>query len=360
MRSKIFTPAPDSPRSLACLYSGKYPKNNGCCKRLHWPGFYLKNNLFTIFDLFEKYNYSMLLNITKTEVKLGFLPARKYRSMKILNDLDAFLDNLEKVIDKNANIFSFIALSDYHWAMEDYDANSLGDYYGQKHLSNSFEKIFNRFAPDTFDYIFIFSDHGCKLDEELKTEKKILYLINDARSKIVMFVREKGCNEIKKMSNLTSIMDILPTLTSIMNDKNTYSFDGVSVFEKLQNRYLVIEDYIGFPPEIGATHELWGIRTDTHFYLASLSEDVLLNIVSENEYSEEKSADSSLIAEFQVKIGDIACSYYENMRLHEILKRYEAMTVYRDSYSDGEKRRSKNVFIFRLKKEILKNKYKRW
>lgn len=357
--TNCYTPAPDTARSSACLYSGKYPKNNGCCKRLQWPKYYLKLDIFSIFDLFEKYNYLMLFKINKNKEKVGFLPAKKYKNMNIFNDLDECLDDLEEVIDKEENIFSFIALDDYHWAMGDYGANSSGDYYGQKHLSNCFGKIFNRFAPDTFDYIFIFSDHGCKLKEELKTEKKI-YLINDARTKIVMYVREKGCEGIKKISSLTSIMDILPTLTRIMDDKTTYSFDGLSLFEKLENRYIVIEDYIGFPPEIGATHELWGIRTDTHFYLCRLSEDVLLKVISENGYSEEKNKDSSLIAEFQVKIGNIACSYYENIRLYKILKNYRTLTEYRDKYSDGEKRMGKNDFLFILKKKILKNKYKRW
>jgi hypothetical protein len=353
--TNCYTPAPDTPRSLACLYSGKYPKNNGCCKRLHWPKYYLKQSIFTIFDVFEKNNYLMFIGINKDKERVGFLPARNYKNMNVFNDLDECLADLDSVIDKNENIFSFIALDDYHWALDDYGANSRGDYYGQKHLSNFTDKIFNKFAPDTFDYIFIFSDHGFKLRDEQKTEKKI-YFTDDARSKIVMFVRKKGCEGIEKMSNLTSIIDILPTLTHILNDKTNYSFDGVPLFDKIQNRYIVIEDYIGFPPKMDAIHELWGIRTDTHFYLTTLSEDILLNVVSENGYREEKRADSSLIAEFQVKIGDISCSYYENMRLRKILKSYEAMKGYRDKYADGEKRRSEKGYLFRLKKKILKNK----
>ena len=154
-----------------------------------------------MFDLLEKNNYLMFFSVDKDKERVGFLPAKNYENMKVFDDLNEVLDNLEIVIDKNENIFAFISLTDYHWAMDDYGHNSWGDYYGQKHLSNCFEKIFNRFVPDTFDYIFIFSDHGLKLNEGIKTKtKKKIYLINDDRSKIVLFVRKKGCKRIIKKS----------------------------------------------------------------------------------------------------------------------------------------------------------------
>ena len=32
--SNCYTPAPDTPRSLACFYTGLYPKLNGCRSRI--------------------------------------------------------------------------------------------------------------------------------------------------------------------------------------------------------------------------------------------------------------------------------------------------------------------------------------
>lgn len=354
-----YTPAPDSTRSLACLYTGKYPKKNGCVKRLTLPALYLKKDILNIFSLFEKYNYPMYFMLNKLYEKVGFFPVRGYRNTQIFYSLGDFLDELKIAVAKNENIFSFIGLNDYHWAVDDYGHNSRGDYYGQMHLSNCFEKIFRKIKPDIFDYIFIFSDHGCKLNEELKREKKI-YLINDDRTKIVMFVRKKGCNGIKKVSRLTSIMDVLPTLVDIMDDKNSYSFDGISLFKETQNRYIVIEDQSVFASSVGMIHDLWGVRTDTHFYFSTFYGSILLKVISDNKYEEEKNPDNTLISELQEKIMDVACAYTKNMEENEILVKYRAMSTQRDKYSDGQKRRGGKGFLFRLERRLLRNKYKRW
>jgi len=357
--TNCYTPAPDTTRSLACLYTGKYPKKNGCYKRLTIPERYLKKDILNIFTFFEKYDYPMYFMFNKVNEKAGFFPVRGYKNTQIFDSLEVFLDELKISLTKNENIFSFIVLKDYHWAIDDYGHNSLGDYYGQKHLSNCFEMIFNKLTPNNFDYIFIFSDHGCKLYKELKREKKI-YLINDDRSKIVMFVRKKGCNDIKKVSRLTSIMDVLPTLVEIIEKKNSYAFDGISLFKEMRSRYIAIEDQSIFTSSVDMIHDLWGVRTDTHFYFSSFNDSILLKVISDNKYEEEKNPDNTLVLKLQKKIKDVACSYTKNMKEHEILVKYGALSTDRYKYSDGQKRKNEKYFVLRLIGKIFKNIYQRW
>jgi len=353
--TNCYTPSPDSPRSLACIYTGLYPKNNGCCKRLHWPKFFLKSDLVTIFDLFEKKSFPMFIRVNRNEDKLGFLPSKDYQDFNLFYDLDNILNEINKSIGKSTNLFSFISLTDFHWAIDDYGNNLVGNYYGQKHLLNCFRKIFNELNPDMFDYVFIFSDHGFKLKKEIKREKKIC-LLNDDRSKVVLLIRKKGEKKIRKHNDLTSIMDILPTLEKIINGKSLIKCDGVSLFNQNKDRYIVIEDHSIFAPHINLIHDLWAIRTDTHFYMRDFFEELLLTVVSENEYREEKKTNNSLIEKLNFKIGKISCSYLENLKLHYILKTYKNMYVYRDQYSDGEKRKKsiRRTILSKLRGKVLK------
>ena len=38
-------------QSLACFYTGLYPKFNGCKTRIEWPKYYQNLERFTIFEL---------------------------------------------------------------------------------------------------------------------------------------------------------------------------------------------------------------------------------------------------------------------------------------------------------------------
>ncbi len=84
-------------------------------------------------------------------------------------------------------------------------------------------------------------------------------------------------------------------------------YEDIKWFQEFPDRYLVIEDHSVFDPNLDI--DLRGIRTDAHFYLCSLSDSVLLNVVGDNEDEEEENSDSSLIAEFQVRIRNTTCSY---------------------------------------------------
>ena len=40
--TNCYTPAPDTPRSIACLQSGLLPYLNGCDSRVKWPRYFMK------------------------------------------------------------------------------------------------------------------------------------------------------------------------------------------------------------------------------------------------------------------------------------------------------------------------------
>lgn len=350
--TNCYTEGIDTARGLACVYTGKIPKNNGCYKRLHWPGFYLNEGIYTVFDLFDEKRYKTLIKIDEDQAKCGELPDRKYKNTKIVHDLGDFIKNLND-IKHEKNIFCFLELIDYHWAMDDYGHSIVGNRHGQKHLSNAFDMVFKNADYNIFDYIFIFSDHGCRFDTEISTED--IDLLKDNRSKIVMFVHKKGDADIEKNSSIRALTDILPTLADITHSKIP-AVDGISLFKDVKNRYVVLEDHNTFTNDIQLLNRVWGIRTDKYFYLEDLDSSRLLKVVSDFKYEEVKNPNASMIKDFQNKIKERSSSYKEVKKLHDTQKKYvEFITngcIKRETYSDGS-RRITNVASFRKNPKLL-------
>lgn len=349
--TNCYTPAPDTPRSLACFYTGLYPKHNGCRTRLQWPKQYLKTGIKTLFDLFLENNYHVMIRETELRERVGQFPqniTNKNPFIDIFHDLSGLVDALKHRWHTTDRLLAFVSLTDYHMAMNDYGHNSWGDHFGQKHLANAWRMIFSEFQPDDFDYVLVFSDHGCKLHDELVRERPLL-LLNDDRSKIAMFLRQKGDKILQYCHDITSIMDAVPTFRDILHVSQPPPVDGCSLLSSQAEQFVVIEDHKGFPPEIGAIHELWGVRTAQYFYLESLSDRVLLSISNDGQYSVVKGPNPALIKELEEQIATFACSYTDNKKQYEIMEYYRKMKGDKNLYSDGQRRllRGESI-LFRL------------
>jgi hypothetical protein len=304
-----------------------------------------------LFDEFLENDYHLVIRETELRERVGQFPqniTKKNPSIDIFHDLSGLVDALKHRWHTTDRLLVFASLTDYHMAMNDYGHNSWGDHFGQKHLANSWRLIFGEFQPDDFDYVLVFSDHGCKLHGELVREKPLL-LLNDDRSKIVMFLRQKGSQMLKYRHDITSIMDVLPTFRDILHISQPPTVDGCSLLSSQAERFVVLEDHKDFSPEIGAIHELWGIRTAQHFYLESLSDQILLRISDDGQYVAVEDPNPALVEEFKAKIATFACSYTDNKKQYEILEYYRKMKNDKNLYSDGERRLLRGEsMLFRL------------
>jgi|AntAceMinimDraft_10_1070366.scaffolds.fasta_scaffold01354_6 arylsulfatase A-like enzyme len=357
--TNCYTPAPDSPRSLASFHTGMYPKNNGCDVRIKWPNFYLNNNLKTIYDILFENKFEILIHSPKDRLKVGFLPPRLPFKINIYTSLDNFEKSMGKKIAKRNNIFGMISLIDYHKSIRDNGASSLGDYWGQQHLVNAIEHFFDNIDADNFDYIFIFSDHGFVL----KSEKKIntLFFTHDKKTKITMFIRKKGDDKITINDKLSSIMDVFPTLQDILNITTKTKSDGISLFDNKEHESIVIEDHKDFNVSLEQVIENWAVRTKEYFYFKNLEENALFRVNSTNNYSRITQPDDILVKKLEKMIEQKSSSYKNNLKQYKILKYYKQMSESRDTYSDGQNR-VKNIhnIFFKIKRKLLSNIYRRW
>ena len=357
--TNCYTPAPDSPRSLACLYTGLYPKNNGCTTRIKWPKYYLKPEAETIFDMLSKKSYTTHINLTESEEKTGFLPDNIKGDICLHDSTDKIMDVFRSNIESDTDSAYFINLNDYHWSMDDYGHNSMGDYYGQKHLKTYIDMLFQGIDIEDIDYLFIYSDHGFLLDNE-KVENQLL-LTNDNRSKITMFVRKKGDNILKKNRKLSSIMDIHPTLNEILELTENKNSDGISLFSDEEYENIVIEDHKNFSVSLEQLIENWSIRTREYHYYKSLDDDALFKVMSDHEYIKIGSINGNIREILEGKIRDVSLSYQDTLIQHEILKSYQALYNCNFHYSSGESRfNGRRSIAGKIQRLLYRNKYIRW
>lgn len=324
------TPAPDTGRSLACLWSGKYPKNNGCDKRIKYPRFFLKDEHHFLKAL-QSRGYDLNFYVNPNEKELGVLP-EGFESIGYHNsdmDLNAFTENL--VVSEKS--FTFISLTDFHWAIDDYGNIESGVQRGFQQVCNSLGLIQRNLNFDQFDLIVIFSDHGFKLAGEFQKQPKYK-LLNADRSQIFMLTKTKGENNLTINSKFCSIMDLAPTFLEAAEVLSTETrLDGVSLFSPKSYDHLVLEDHLDFAPRINQVIELWAVRTGRGVYYRTL--DRYIADEYEGFQSEEQISLDRLIA-------DTSSFFAESLQEQHVLAEYEKLQQahFKTFFTDGTKRKS--------------------
>ena len=334
-----FTPAPDTPRSLACFYTGLYPKNNGCTTRIQWPKYYLHKNKETIFKYFHKNDYKIHTNFSNNEIETGYLTEE---DAKYINNYLSFLDLIESIKNnhKNKKELFFINLQDYHYCISDYSSLSLGAKEGNKKLVEVLKLFFENFDKDSFDYTFIFSDHGCKLQNDKLNPHHDYLLLNDNRSKIFMHMRKKNDKHLIIDKRLRTIMDIYPTVIDLINNDSKKDLDGISLLKKESHKFIVMEDSTTFLAHLGNFNNIWRYKEYDFSYYLSLRDNHLCIDNNNLNRSFLKKIDHNLIKSIINKIEIISCSYKDLKKQNDILNLYAKMDKnYQDSYfSNGTKR----------------------
>ena len=265
--TNCFSPGPDTPRSMACFYSGLYPHLNGCDTRVKYPGKFLKNDVSTIFDIFLKENYETHFFSNPNERKGGLFPS-SISDLEIHNEDFDLKKYLEKISLQQKHLV-FLSIPDYHWALGDWGYTSKGEKEAIKETSRSLEIVFNKFDPDDFDHIFLFSDHGFKFSSQFKYESWHEFLNRD-RSNIFLLHRKKGDSDISYNDKLSSIKDISNTIDELFSKKNE-----LSLLSEIEREYVVIEDHLSISaPKVNQDVDLWGVMTKDEMYARTLTEAV--------------------------------------------------------------------------------------
>lgn len=329
--TNCFTPGPDTPRGMASYYTGLPPYLNGCTTRLKWPEFFLDTTLSTVFDLFLEEGYKLDIFSSPNEKKNGFLPEH-ISKMDIHNndyDLDGYLSNIS-LAEKH---HIFISLPDYHWAFDDYGYSHAGEKKAYVETRASYDVIFKHLNKDDFDHIIIFSDHGFKFLSEYKMDPCI-YMLNEDRTNSIMLYRTKDTQALTCNHKLCALTDLYGTYEMLLCKPVTR---GISLLDKREHAYVVIEDHISFLPQVNQNIELWALVKRDEVYIRTLSEAVVIDRKSREEQHD-------IIEEYDslLKLDSSFGIYWDE---YEKIFLYKQNIVFDKSYYMSGKRRKETPWI---------------
>ena len=305
-----FTPAPDTPRSMASFYTGETPLNNGCDARVKWPEKFISKDTPTIFDPFINNKYKLNFFSNPNERRGGLFPPGIRSVGDHNNDYD-----LKKYLEKihlDDNHLLFLSLPDYHWALQDWGYTKKGERVAINEIRLSFDIIFDKFSKDDFDHIFIFSDHGFKFNNQMRNEERFRF-INRDRTNIFMLHRKRGDNNLNKNNKLCSIQDLLHTIYDIFGFEKNYS-----LFNDNQSQHIVIEDHYSISaPEVNQNVDIWGVATENNIYARTLEDGYL--IMNDGQYEKKICEELDTILLKKTQFGEYFDEYNKVFSYHDLI-----------------------------------------
>jgi hypothetical protein len=233
---------------------------------------------------------------------------------------------------------TFLFLDDYHTAIGDYRNLEEGVRAGHTQIGMCLKKYLTRKIIDLYDNIFVFSDHGHMLFQEIKGRKSYLDYLENKRTQILMFRHQKNEKALQKDNNLRCIFDLYATLLNLFNINGRDYRHSIPLFDKKGHDFIVISDssnFANFSPEIVYIINQWRVIT--------LNFDFRTNI------KESFPGDNKVVAEQAINIiKEYSPVYDDYLKSLFIFEKYSILKASNLYYQSGFKRLSK-VYQFVLK-----------
>ena len=256
--SNCYTPAPDTGRSAACMWTGKYPRENGCDERFKWPKYFLKSNGQDIFTLLKQNNYQIDIYCDLIYYRAGLFPD-SIKKEEIESDYRRFLEKNRNASD----LFTLLYLPDLHHYLANWGYNL--DAYNKAcdFCCGILDEVFHELTVDSYDYVLIFGDHGFMLDKSNKARN----VLDDCRTKTGVLVKKQK-DDFSVDNSLYSITDLYYTILNFAGiDQNPNGLGGK------KHEYIMIEDHRNLSNNIGEPIANWKIVTSDNQYWISENGD---------------------------------------------------------------------------------------
>lgn len=337
--TRCYTPAPDTPRSHGCLWSGKYPKENGCDTRIKYPQWYLKKPEENFLRILKNHGYQFNFIMGESSREIGELP-EDYTGCAYYSCGRPYREAFNEIVIAKDSL-TYVSFKDYHYMVDDYSSRPVAGVKGNEIIGRALMMTDHALDIRQFDLVMMYSDHGWKMADE--SIVPMCSQLGGWRTQIFMYVRLKGDNVLKTNSKLCSIMDIGATVLELAGLEMPYSQEGISLLSDQEHKYLLIEDHKTFRVTIDQTIEIWGIRLKDNLICVNCSGEWESDIPVSDEEKDY----------WHQKLCKKGSFYKENIEASRILKLYAGIKSVK-IYFDGTPRKSHPAFRIRIKKAVRK------
>ena len=258
--TNAYTPSPDTPRSIACLFTAATPKIHGCSTRDKWPGHFMASDELNQLLFLQSEGFEIFTLLAKNEISSKrFLPNSEKLKFKNHQDILSFKSS---VLNSNAfeNSFFFVQDNIFHDVVDERSGHESSIKSGLKQSLNNLRIFFDTINKDNFDLVVLFSDHGFK---PFRYPKSKSHHLDDIRIKIFLHISSKGDTGFMKDNKLRCISDIFPIIFNKLNIKTSIQRDHLSEGRD----YVVVEDHGSLGPNVSGRPSHWKIIFKNGNYL---------------------------------------------------------------------------------------------
>lgn len=264
--TNCYSPAPDTPRTLATVFSGLPPNENGCNRRDKWPGHDLSPDIQSVFRVAGQNDFRVSALLSDKELSTNrFLPADCRDRVCLFSQIDDLLQNVQQ--DSASRELIFIQDNDCHYSVSDHFAFSAGHSLGTRRVAANLQYVVERLGKDSLDAVVIFSDHGFA-PIQFFGRKSSLTFAGLHRPKVLFHFWSQELNQSQTSSRLTSTVEIGILIRTII--QTLCVNDAVrQLINSPGNAEIVVEDYSSHATSPGSTPDTWCVITSQQIYVES-------------------------------------------------------------------------------------------
>ena len=270
MFTNCFTSAPDTPRSLSILFSGLNPRQSGMDSRSKWPGGQLALSDDTFFSI-----------AIANRVRISIVDASLEHSSMLFPDsvkeAATFFPTVESLANETKNQVAiagsrhlvFVVDKTYHQTVDLLSGHKSAAKKGETAVEKNFVNCLRQLGIGVGDSVFLLSDHGCKLSDDLVDT---LSVMNRDRSQIFFYYTDFTSDVLQKFDSLYAMNDVHDTIRSAVESMISEENGVLGPLSPRARELVHVEDHDSFDTRIGEPVRKWAVFSSKYEYYEALGE----------------------------------------------------------------------------------------